>query len=200
MDHEALPEGPPGKDPVHIKPEENVTLRALAVCLAFVLASLWLLLSVGPSGLLQQILGILALAFFGFLTVVHLFNLAKGKRLGGLFVNGNGIDVQTSYSPIGRVFWHEIKAVYPVRRSFFPGFSKDLPLIGLDVTDSYVRKQSAGKRFNFWLSRHLFRAPDIQIPSKNLIATQERILRVLQDGLRHHELRSISEAKELESG
>jgi hypothetical protein len=200
MTDEVLPDSPRGEESVHFQSVENLTFKAVAICLAFILVSLWLLLSGWGNGLFEVSLGILGLAFFGSVTILHLINLAKGQRLGGLLVNGDGIVDRTSYSPVGRVFWSEIKAIYPVRKSFFPGFAKDLPVIGLDVTDSYLQRTSAKVRRSIWWTRHIFRAPDIQISAKTLNASRETILRVLEDGLRQYELRSISEAKELKSG
>ena len=200
MKDEVLPEGPLEEDAVHFQSERRTPLRAVAIGSVFVLVSLWLLLSDGLFGLFQQTVIVLALVFFGFVTVTHLSHLGKGKALGGLLVDGDGIVDRTTYSPIGRVYWHEIKAIYPVEKTFFPGFSTDLPVIGLDVTDSFLQRKPAKIRRNVWWTRHVFRAPDIQIPSKTLTASREEILRALEGGLRQYELRSIWEAKQLESG
>jgi hypothetical protein len=72
--------------------------------------------------------------------------------------------------------------------------------IGLDVTDSYLQRGSAWIRFKVWLRRHFTRSGDLEVRAKTLKGSRDEILKVLQDGLRDHELRFISEAKELESG
>ena len=201
MEDGILPEGPLEDDSVQFQPSGNTKRRAVALSLAMTLASLWLFLADLPSGSFHKVFSFLAFVFFGSLTVIHLFNLVKGKELGGLLVDGDGIVARNSYSPIGRIYWHEIKAVYPVDKASLPGLPKENLGIGLDVTDSYLQRRSAGMRRNVWMSRHVFRwMPDILISSITLKGSRGEILKVLQNGLRRHELRSISEAKELESG
>ena len=197
MTEEVLPEGPLEEGSVHFQSAGNTTLRAVAICLVLVMASLWLLLSDGPLG--EKAFGVLGSVFFGSVTVIHLFNLARGKKLGGLWVDGDGIVDRTSYSPMGRVYWHEIKAIYPINPSFF-GIPLPRQGIGLDVRDSYILRRSARIRFKVWLNKKVFRAPDIQLSSGKLRNSRTQVLFVLQRGLRQYELRSISEGKELDPG
>jgi hypothetical protein len=122
-----------------------------------------------------------------------------GKDLGGFLVDGDGVVDQSSWSGFGRVFWREIKAIDPVTSSFF-GLPMRMKLIGIEVTDSYVNRRPTWIRFRIWMNRKVFKSPDLHFSSKRLKNSHERILRELQDRLREYELRSISEAKELESG
>jgi len=201
MTDEVLPESPLREDSVHFQSAKSTPQGAVAIGLVFVFGSACLLLLDGPFGLIQKALSTLALVFLGSLTVIHLYNLAKGKELGGLLVDGDGIVDRTSYSPIGRIYWHEIKTVYPVAKSYLPGLPKERLGIGLDVTDSYLQRKTVGIRRNVWMARHVFRwMPDILISSITLRGSREEVLQVLQGGLMKHQLHSISRAKELESG
>ena len=122
-----------------------------------------------------------------------------GKNLGGFLVDGDGVVDQSSWSGFGRVYWREIKAIDPVKSSFF-GLPMGLKVIGIEVTDSYVSRRPAWIRFRIWLNRKAFRSPGLQFSSKYLQNSPERILRELQDRLREYELHLISAGKDLESG
>jgi len=141
------------------------------------------------------------LLFSSYLIADGTYNVIRwwGKDLGGFLVDGDGIEDRSSWSSLGRVYWPEIKVVFPVNPSFL-GLPMAHYLIGLKVTDSYLQRKPTWIRFRIWLNRKVFRTPDLQISSKRLRNSPERILRVLQDQLREYELRSISEGKELESG
>ncbi|MFC1790860.1 hypothetical protein ACFL0I_00115 [Gemmatimonadota bacterium] len=91
-----------------------------------------------------------------------------------------------------------MKAVYPIDRitlsQVFLDFSWDGSHIGLDVRDSYLRRRPAWMRLLSNRSGHLL------LSSQNLKGNRDEILRVLQERLEQYELRSVSEAKQLESG
>jgi hypothetical protein len=101
--------------------------------------------------------------------------------------------------PVGRISWHEIRAFYPLNPSLF-GVPVPRLFIGLGVTDSYLQRKSALIRFRVWFRRHFSSSGDLEVPAKILKGRRDEILQVLQDGLGQYGLRSISEAKELESG
>ena len=197
MTDEVLPESPPEEGPVHFLQAKGSTLRVFAISLALILGSLGLRLSGWPLPSLIETVSFGCLVVFPAVIAGQLYDLATGNRPAGLLVDGDGIVDRTTTDSVGRVYWEEIKAVYPVSQSFFPGFAKDLPVIGLDVTDSYLQRTSAGKRRKFWWTK---RVPNIQIPSQLLRGSRDEILKVLQDRLEQYELRSVSEAKRLESG
>jgi hypothetical protein len=128
-----------------------------------------------------------------------LMSLVRGSPIDGLLVDGEGIVEKTKRFSAGRIYWREIRSVHLFNPTFL-GIPMNRRFIGVDITDSYRQRHSTWKRLNFWLTRTFSRAPEIVLDAKNLSASREKVLAVLEDGLRRYELRSISEAKKLEPG
>ncbi|MBT8397626.1 MAG: hypothetical protein HKO65_01880 [Gemmatimonadetes bacterium] len=173
----------------------------LTVFMGTAVFSLSYLLSGRVNSPLELFAWVFCLVFSSYLIADATYNVIRlwGKDLGGFLADADGVLDRSSWSAFGRVFWPEIRAIYPIPSSFL-GTSKASPLIGLDVMDSYVKRRPAWIRFRIWLNRRVFRTPDLQFSSKNLRNSPERILRELQDRLEDYELRSISMGKELERG
>jgi hypothetical protein len=152
-------------------------------------------------GILEHLAWVLILVFSTYFMADGTYNVAKLKwdESGGLMVDAEGIVNRSSWDGFGRVYWHEVKAIYPVRPLFFKLSTRHL-LYGLDVTDSYLARKPRWIRFRILMNRRFLKAPDLQFSSRNLRESPQWILEVLQDRLQEYELRSISEAKELESG
>jgi len=203
MANQVQPEGPAREDSAHFRSEDPSGSDAFILTLLLALAafSLSYILSGRTDGFLELGVWVFSLVFCSYLIADSIYGIVKrkGEWLGGLLVDGDGIVDRSSWVSVGRVYWHEIKAIYPINPSYF-GLPMPRHVIGLDVKDSYIRRRSARIRFKVWLNRHFFRAPDIQLSCKCLKGSWGRILSVLQDRLWKHELRSISEAKQLESG
>jgi hypothetical protein len=141
------------------------------------------------------------LVFFSYPIASGTYNAiqVKGTDLGGLWVKSDGIVDRSSWGRFCRVHWPEIKVIYPANKTFF-GVPMGRQFIGLEVTDSYLQRKPTWIRFRIWMNRKVFKAPDLRFSTRRLRDSRERILLALQDGLRQYELRSISEAKELEGG
>ena len=71
-------------------------------------------------------------------------------------------------------------------------------MIGLDVTDAYLRRSSAMTRFRVWMNRHITGKADIHIYTGGISQSRDEVLAVLLDRFDRYELRSISEVKKLE--
>lgn len=203
MTDEVLPESLPKGDPVHFHSEGELSgcVSILTVCFGLFGTVAWVLrlLRWQEDSLFDAVLVVLMPVLFSSIAALGFYSLIKGRRLEGLLVDEEGIVDRTKRFPAGRIYWHEIKSVYLFNLFLlpFPPFSR---FIGVDVADSYVRNQSLFNRFNIWLNRHLSHAPDIPLVIKDLSSDRKTILSVLEERLRKFELRSISEAKELESG
>ena len=195
MTEEVLPEGPVEEDSVHFQSKRGLAKGPIAGLFAFTLGSLLLLLSgwAGrPLWLWVVTFPLVLSSFFTVLNVLRLRRLLKGEGPGGLLVDNDGIVDRQGL--MGRVAWDEIIEIYPFEFSFF-GKSLDRHNIVLEVTDSLQRRLPRSQVPRAWnKSSHL------ALGTKNLEGSRDEILQVLQDGLLKHQLRSISEAKELESG
>jgi hypothetical protein len=202
MDEQSQPHPLSEVDPVLFRPESSGSdAFRLTVYLGVAVFSLSYLLSGRVDGILEYLAWVLILVFSNYFMADGTYNVAKLKwdESGGLMVDAEGIVDRSSWDGFGRVFWHEIKTIFPVSRSFFK-----LPtrhgLIGIDVTDSYLARKPRWIRFRISMNRRVFKAPDLQLSSRNLRETPEWILKVLQDRFHQYELLSISAAKQLESG
>ncbi len=201
MENGIQPKHPSTEDSVHFRSEDSSGSDAFRMNLLLALAvfSLAYILSGRIDGLFELGVWVFCLVFCTYLIADRIYGIvkAKGKGLRGVLVDGDGILDRSSWVSVGRVYWHEIKAIYPINPSFF-GIPLPRQGIGLDVRDSFILRRSARIRLKVWLNRKVFRAPDIQLSSGKLRTRREQILLVLQDALRRYELRSISEAKNLD--
>lgn len=193
----SVPEAPLEEDAIHFGPRGDVTLRATLIGLGMTLFAFWTFLSDWARGPLDEVFSLFALAFFGGITVLHSVNLIRGRRFGGLLVDGDGFVLQPPTSRAGRIHWHQVKAIYPIERSFPWGLRKDRFNIGIDLTDSFARRNPARMRLGFWLSRRLSLGPDMLISSVNLDGSRDEILTALQDRFREFELHAVMEGKQL---
>lgn len=203
MENGIQPKQHSGEDSVHFRSEDSSGSDAFRLNLLLVLAvfSLAYILSGRIDGLLELGVWVFCLVFCTYLIADSIYGIvkAKGKGLRGVLVDGDGILDRSSWVSVGRVYWHEIKTIYPINPSFF-GIPLPRQVIGLDVRDGFLLRRSARIRFKVWLNRKVFRTPDIQLSSGKLRKSRTQVLFVLQEGLRQYELRSISEAKELDPG
>ena len=110
-----------------------------------------------------------------------------------------GIVDRTDRFPNGQVLWSEIKAIRRVNKSIL-GIPLGGWMIGLDVSDTFLRRKPALKRFRVWFNRHIKNKADIYLYTGGISQSRDEILTVLQDRFDRYEIRSISEAKQLESG
>jgi len=186
--------GPLEEGSVHFRSEDRSLSGTfhLALALGLVILSLAFLLSGQVNNFLEALPWIFFLVFSSCLFADFVYDAIRGRDVRGLLVDGDGIVDRSSWAAVGRIYWPEIKAIY--------GLPRSTALIGVDVTDSYLQRKSARIRFKVWLRRRIFRSPDFQVSEGYLKDSRERILKVLQNGLSEYELRSVSEAKELESG
>jgi hypothetical protein len=203
MTEEVLPESPLREGSVHFRTEEDMSgCMAMGLLVMGILAALGALLSLfsgeveGFSDISGEVLILLSSTV---LAGQASYSLIRGQTVEGLLVDGDGIVDRTKRFPAGRIYWHEIKSVDLFDRTFLP-FPIFRRFIGVYVTDGYLLNQPTFKRVSIWLIRTLTRSPDIQIDTKNLSGSRDEILKALEDGIRNNELRSISEAKALESG
>jgi hypothetical protein len=174
----------------------------------------WILLVVGVLGTFRSLWEILIWQVDGFWDgVVEVFMpipyaifatlgivcLTKGRKPDGLLIDEEGIEDRTDRFPNDRVYWSEIKAIFPINKSIL-GISVGRFLIGLNLTDTYLRRKSALTRFRVWWNRHITRKADIYLYTGGMSEDRDEVLTVLQDRLDQYEIRAISEAKQLESG